>query len=103
MPQVNEATIDLIKSFEGCSLTAYADAAGILTIGWGHTGPVNGQPICDGMTITQNTADLELRRDLAAFEKGVNDLVARNLTPNQFGALVSFAYNVGLEKWESKN
>ena len=32
--------IDRIKKFESCRLTAYQDAAGVWTIGYGHTGSV---------------------------------------------------------------
>jgi len=103
MPQVNAAGLDLIKSFEGCRLLAYDDARpayvlqpgdtviGTLTIGWGHTGP----SISIGTEIPQNEADELLVSDLSRFEMDVNNLVSRDATPNQFAALVSFAYNLG--------
>jgi lysozyme len=99
MPQVNEAALNLIKEFEGCRLTAYPDpgtGGEPYTIGYGHTGTVNGEPVAPGMTITQDTADDLLAHDLGYFEEGVNGMVNRDLTPNQFGALVSLAYNIGL-------
>ena len=34
---INKATIDLVKEFEGCKLTAYRDAVGVWTIGYGTT------------------------------------------------------------------
>jgi lysozyme len=99
MPQVNQATIDLIKEFEGCSLTAYPDPGSggePYTIGYGHTGLVNGKPVELGMVITQDTADDLLESDLESFEISVNNLVNRDLTPNQFGACVSLCYNIGV-------
>lgn len=99
MPQVNQATLDLIREFEGCSLSAYPDpgtGGPPFTIGYGHTGLVNGKPIGLGMTITQDTAEDLLAADLESFEVSVNNLVNRNLTPNQFGALVSLCYNIGV-------
>jgi len=93
MPQVNEAGLALIKSFEGCELTAYQDAVGVWTIGYGHTGDEWCTP---GRSITQEEADTLLEGDLHRFEDGVNALCARSLTSNQFSALVSFAYNLGL-------
>lgn len=96
MPQVNAPGLQLIKNFEGCRLTAYDDGTGVLTVGWGHTGSVNGKPVALGMTITQTTADDLLATDLEKFEEGVNKKVSHDLTPNQFAALVSFAYNEGL-------
>lgn len=90
--KANTATINLIKSFEGCKLTTYADSVGVLTIGYGHTGP----DVHRGKVITQSQADDLLAADLARFETGVTNLVKVTLTANQFGALVSFAYNLGL-------
>lgn len=94
MPLINAAGLALIKEFEGCELTAYPDpgtGGDPWTIGFGHTGGVE-----PGQTISQEQADDFLEQDLLHFEKGVNGLVNRNLTSNQFSALVSFAYNVGL-------
>lgn len=84
--------VDLIKKFEGCRLRAYQDQGGVYTIGWGAIGP----GIEAGVTWTQRQADERLEQDVARFEKGVRDLVKVPLTDNQFAALVSFAYNVGL-------
>lgn len=87
---VNQATIDLIKSFEGDKLKAYQDSVGVWTIGYGHTHGVHA-----GQVITQAQAEQFLRDDLSQFEDHVEQLVTTHLTDNQFGALVSFAYNCG--------
>lgn len=84
--------VDLIKTHEGLRLSAYRCPAGILTIGYGHTGG----DVTPGMSVTQMQAEILLVRDLARFETGVDRLVHVILTQNQFNALVSFAYNVGL-------
>ena len=94
MPSVNLDGITLLKTFEGCELHSYQDAVGVTTIGFGHT------PASPGQTITQAQADALLQSDLAAFERGVNASVQRNLTSNQFSALVCFAYNVGMEAFK---
>lgn len=91
MPAINAEGFALIKEFEGCDLSAYKDAAGVWTIGYGHTGDV--QP---GQAITQEQADALLQADLQKFEQGVNKLCERSINSNQFSALVCFAYNVGL-------
>lgn len=87
----NAAGIALIKSFEGCKLTAYLCPANVWTIGYGHTGP----DVKRGLTITQDQADALLRADLRKFETGVARMTT-GATDNQFAALVSLAYNVGL-------
>lgn len=88
--------LQIIKAAEGCKLKAYLCPAGIPTIGAGHTKTVTLADVKRGKTITQNEADRLLALDLAEFEKGVARLVKVPLTDNQFGALVSFAFNVGL-------
>lgn len=92
--QMNEAGINLIKSFEGCKLKSYKCPAGIWTIGYGHTGSLKGHPLTMGMVITQEQAEELLRIDLKKFEKAVDDL-KRNFNENQHAALVSFTYNCG--------
>lgn len=87
--------IELIKEFEGCRLTAYKCPAGVWTIGFGHTGTVDGKKIGSGMTITAAKATELLRGDLAKFEAAVNSYVTAPITQNMFDALVSFAYNCG--------
>lgn len=83
--------LNLIKSFEGCRLTAYKCPAGVWTIGYGHTGGVK-----SGMTITQAKADAYLKSDLAKFEKHVASYDKKyKWNQNEFDALVSFAYNIG--------
>lgn len=91
--KTNQAGLDLIKSFEGCRLTAYKDQGGTWTIGVGHTG----SDVFEGLTIDQEQADDLLQDDLARTEDGVNALVTcKHLSDNQFAALVCFTYNVGI-------
>ena len=91
---VNQATIDLIKRFEGCRLDAYQDVVGVWTIGYGHTGGFFAE---SGMTITQEQADALLVEDIGKFAEGVGALVGTiSTSDNEFGAMVSLAYNIGL-------
>lgn len=102
--KTNESGKNLIKSFESCRLTAYRDPTGTLTIGWGHTGKVDGVSIYEGMTITQAKADSLFDSDLVRFENKVNDYNSKySFTTNEFSALVSFAYNVGSIKQLTAN
>lgn len=87
--------LDLIKSFEGCKLEAYLCPAKRWTIGYGHTGTVDGNQICAGMKITTGKAVMILIDDLERFESAVNKYVKVPITQNMFDALVSFAYNIG--------
>lgn len=80
-----------IKGFEKLMLTAYADVAGIWTIGWGHTG----SDIREGFTITQEYAQVLFDKDISLPEQMVNVLVKVPLRQNQFDALVSLVFNIG--------
>lgn len=82
--------IELIKKFEGCKLKAYKDAAGVLTIGYGHTKNVKATDV-----ITQSEADAFLVSDLERFEANVNSYKMYSFNQNEFDALVSFAFNMG--------
>ncbi len=93
---VNKATIDLIKEFEGCKLTAYQCSAGVWTIGYGITeGAGVGINPAKGMTITQQQAEDLLRHAVDKFAERVDELITANVNANQFGACVSLAYNIG--------
>lgn len=84
--------VELIKSAEGCRLTAYQCPAGIWTIGWGHTGP----DVRPGMTITQGQADALLAADIRRFADGVRSACRVPPTALQLAAMVSLSYNIGL-------
>ena len=79
-----------LMMMEGLRLTAYRDAAGVPTIGYGHTKGVR-----MGDRISEDWARKLLRQDVAEVERQVKAIrVAR--TEGQLDALVSFAYNVGI-------
>ena len=90
--------IDLIKSFEGCKLTAYKCSAGVNTIGFGNTYYTNGNKVKLGDKITQAEADKLFLDLLPKYEKTVLNNIKVPLTQNQFDALVSFCWNCGSSK-----
>jgi lysozyme len=93
---INKATIDLVKEFEGCKLTAYRDAVGVWTIGYGTTARAGlGIIPTAGMTITQAEADQLLADGLNKFADQIRPMITADLNDNQFGACVSLAYNIG--------
>lgn len=95
--------VSFIHSFEKLRLVPYKDpgsANGLpITCGWGTTRDEDGKPIRLGSTPwTREKADRLFARDLAMTEQGVNMLLqGKPTTQGQFDALVSFAYNVGLD------
>lgn len=95
MRQINAAGLELIKGFEQLSLRAYLCQAGVPTIGWGHTAGVR-----MGQQISVEIAEAFLRVDLAEAVGAVERLVTVPLTDNEFAALVSFVFNVGVGAFE---
>lgn len=87
---VNDAGLDLVRTFEGLRTEAYRCPAGVWTIGYGHTGDV--QP---GQRITAEQAEKILRDDLAACGEQVEGLIRVPLTDCQYAALVSYVFNAG--------
>lgn len=96
--KISDEGLRLIKSFEGYhsrlkdgGCAAYLCPAGVPTIGWGCT-----EGVKLGMTWTEQEAEDALRGELAKFEAGVARYVTVGLNQNEFDALVSLTYNIGL-------
>lgn len=92
MRKINQRGLFLIKSFEGLRLEPYLCPAGKLTIGYGHVlqeGEIFG-------LISEGFAEHLLMKDLERFEQAVEALVTVKLNDDQFAALVSFCFNVGI-------
>ena len=87
----------MIESFEGCVLKASNKLDGVWTIGYGQTGSYYGKRVRRGMTTTKAEAHAWLRdHSIKTYEDAVTQAVKVPLNQNQFDALVSFAYNVGV-------
>lgn len=94
---LNEEGLNLIKSFEKCCLESYKDGGGVWTVGWGCTHHVR-----EGMTITEGEASIRLKEDLGYTITMVKRALGKRiLNDNQFSALVSFTYNVGVGTFRS--
>lgn len=79
-----------IKKAEGFKLTAYKDAKGVPTIGYGHTKGVK-----MGTRITKAQADKYLEEDLAESVAFCNKIPELD-TQGKFDAVVDFVFNVGV-------
>ena len=88
--RMNAAGLQIIKESEGLRLEAYS-AGGRWFIGYGHNATAKA-----GMVITEAEAEALLREDVRASEDGVRSRVTAPINENQFSAMVSLAYNLGL-------
>jgi lysozyme len=103
---INDAGLNLIKSFEGCRLAAYQDVARIWTIGYGHIRGVR-----EGMTITEPQATEFLQQDLADTEAAVDAMTSSAptttssapTTNNQYAAMISLCFNIGSGNFRSSS
>jgi lysozyme len=84
-----------LEQQEGVRLTVYLDVSGIATVGCGHVVlPEDGLSVGD--SITQAQCDAFLAHDVAKCEAAINGAVTVPLTQNQFDALVSLTFNIGV-------
>jgi lysozyme len=88
--------IAFIRDQEGERLISYKDTRGIMTIGVGHTGMVNGGVITEGQYITAQQSLELLQQDLYAVERCINQRVKVPLQQNQYDALCSLVFNIGV-------
>ena len=87
-----EILLQKLMEMEGLRLEAYEDAAGVPTIGYGHTKNVR-----MGDRISEYWAKEMLREDIEEAEWLVKELgVAK--TEGQLDALVSFVFNLGIDR-----
>ncbi|MCB0448213.1 MAG: lysozyme [Gelidibacter sp.] len=100
--KISYTGLQIIKKYEGLSLKPYLCPAGIPTIGYGSTYYEDGSKVTmKDYPITKQKAELLLLNVVVDFERGVNRLVTSTINQNQFDALVSFSYNVGLGSLKS--
>jgi|WetSurMetagenome_2_1015567.scaffolds.fasta_scaffold370175_2 lysozyme len=87
----SENCINLIKRFEGFTSKAYKCPAGKLTIGYGET-----ENVINGQVVTEEMADKKLRDRVNELSKKISSILEVSLNQNQFDAIVSLAFNIGL-------
>lgn len=95
--KISEAGLVLLKSFEGLRLESYRDSVGILTIGFGHTGP----KVCEGLTCSRERANDLLKQDVADAEEAIHQSVKVEISQRQFDALVCLTYNIGARAFKT--
>lgn len=100
---VNQATIDLIKRWEGCKLKAYKCPAGVWTVGYGLTSRAGFIEVGPNTTLTQEEADWYLERVVSDFAEKIRPMITAPITENQFGAFVSLAYNIGVGAFQKSS
>lgn len=96
MMKISQKGLRLIEQFEGRRNDAYLDGGGVWTIGVGHTKGVK-----RGQVATEAQIDSFLLDDTADAVAGVNRAIKTVMTQNQFDAMVSLAFNIGVGAFTS--
>jgi lysozyme len=87
----------LIQGFEGLSLVPYLCSAKVATIAYGATFYPSGKKVTmQDAPISLATAKWMFKETADKFAVDVDKLIKANLNQNQFNAIVSLAYNIGL-------
>jgi lysozyme len=95
--RINQATVDLVKRWEGFRANAYLCPAGVWTVGYGTTtGAIPGLKVGPGMSVSREEADEYLRSHLAALSRRIRPAITAPVNENELGAFLSLAYNIGV-------
>ena len=94
--KVSQDCIDLVKFFEGFEAKAYLCPASVWTIGYGRTRNVR-----EGDVVNEKQAERDLLEELEEFGEQVLNTVQVPLLQNQFDALTSWTYNLGVGNLQS--
>lgn len=94
--KMSDSGLALLRQFESCQTQAYRDCAGVWTIGYGWTQPVDGVSIHPGMVISKAQAEDLLQQGIIFYERAVESLVTVPLSQPQFDALVDFVWSNGV-------
>jgi lysozyme len=95
--KLDENGYKLLQEFEGLSLVPYKCSAGVATIGYGATFYPSGKKVTMQDTpISLATAKWMLKEIADKFAVDVDKMIKANINQNQFNAIVSLSYNIGL-------
>ena len=96
--QISDKGLGLIKAFEGFRAKPYRDPVGIPTVAYGATYYPDGRRVrLSDPPMTEAEGEMMLRHQVRAYADGIARYAQVALNQNQFDALTSWAYNVGLE------
>ena len=93
--RTNAAGLKIIQDSEGLRFEAYQGTGGKWLIGYGHASTAK-----PGMTITEQQALDLLRQDVEAAETAIKSFLTVPVTENEFSAMVSLAYNIGVSAFK---
>lgn len=100
-PRVTQTAVDLVKRFEGFRPRAAKTPEGRFTIGYGHV--LSPRDSADEAAISEAEAEFLLKHDLAVTADAIEESVLAPVNDNQFAALLSFAFNIGVDNFKGSS
>lgn len=109
--KISDRGLELIRQWEGVESMVYLDSAGLPTIGCGHLltkSEISSGKILIGtkliayhLGLSPEQITVLLKQDLSRVQRCINNHVTVELTQNQFDALCSFIFNVGVSAFRA--
>ncbi len=96
--RISSTGLELIKQFEGFRSRSEPLADDIWIVGYGHTRSARA-----GVEVSEREAEYLLRYDLVDIENAIKRMIYAPLNQNEFDALVSFAWNIGVDQFRTSN
>lgn len=94
---ISQNCLDIIKRWEGFKTDAYIDPVGIPTIGYGTIRYPNGQKVKLGDKLSEGEGEAFLKFEVDEMVENLKDSLDEiDLNQNQFDAIVSLCYNIGV-------
>lgn len=87
--------ISLIKKYEGCRLSAYQDAVGIWTIGFGTT-RIHDRAVVQSDVLTLTECEQYLIEHAELISRQIKKCLEVEISENELDALICFVYNIGI-------
>ncbi|GIZ16625.1 lysozyme [Capnocytophaga catalasegens] len=98
---ISEYGLMFIRKWEGFRAKPYIDSSGMATIGYGFTFYPNGTKVTmQDKPISQREGIRIFKIIVKNYEKAVNKLIKVPISQNQFDALVSLCYNIGVGNFQ---
>jgi len=99
---LNQAGIDFLVNEEGIVLHPYLDSVGVPTIGVGCTYYEDGTRVTmKDSPISKDRAISLFKTVLSNYEKAIWTLTRDDINQNQFNALTSICYNIGVQGFKN--
>lgn len=101
--QLSDKGVKFLIKEEGVKLSSYLDVANVWTIGTGFTYYEDGTPVKEGDKITAKRNESLFKRIVLNFENNLNKKLKTSVNQNQYDALISLSFNIGISGFNNSS